>query len=61
LHEPIDLLSYEEGIKNISFEIVVPLLSDRLGTGVSYGLPAIQAVLTVDLENLCRPDFAAVA
>jgi hypothetical protein len=56
-----ELLSYTEGINDICFEIVVPLLSDRLGVGVSDGLPAIQAVLTVSLENLCNPDFALVA
>jgi hypothetical protein len=32
----------------------------RLAIRVRYGLPAIQAIVTVDLEYLCRPHLALV-
>jgi hypothetical protein len=32
----------------------------RLAIRVRYSLPAIQAIVTVDLEYLCRPHFALV-
>jgi hypothetical protein len=48
------------GISKICSGTIIRLLLDRLRIGVCYDLPAIQAVLAVNLENLGSMDFAPV-
>jgi hypothetical protein len=48
------------GISKICSVTIIRLLLDRLRIGVSYDLPAIQAVLAVNLENLGSMNFAPV-
>jgi hypothetical protein len=58
LHQHVNLFTYFYGISKICSVTIIRLLLDRLRIGVSYDLPAIQAILAVNLENLGRTDFA---